>query len=373
MSAAERIDIQYPAITVTAHFGHGLPLEEFEAGCLRPLDPDRVCLISDANVFELHGHRLEAFLEGRGYRLSPVSLPPGERSKTLETAGEIYGYFCENGLTRRSVLVALGGGVVGDLAGFIAGTYMRGIPYLQVPTSLLAQVDSAIGGKVGVNHHCSKNLVGLFNHPAAIWLDTAFLGTLPAPEWENAFGEILKYALILDPGLLELLEEAESVESLRQSSGHVTEIVRRCLRAKIAIVEADCHETGPRKVLNFGHTLGHALESAGRYERFRHGQAVALGMLMAQRLGRDLGLVDEGWHRRSTEVIRRLLPPPALEGLQPEVVFSFLGSDKKRTSPGHFFVFSTGPGQYLFQSDVASRPVLQVLSDFLRQPSGDSR
>lgn len=365
MTHPERIDIRTVSGHVPLVLGCGLDPAVFEAELIRPLAPDGVGIISDTTVFQLYGRALESLLEGRGHRVVTVVLPPGETSKNMEIAVEIYGELCENRFSRRSVLLALGGGVVGDLTGFVAGTYMRGIRFLQLPTSLLAQVDSSIGGKVGVNLRCGKNLVGLFRQPAAIWTDTRCLSTLPPAEYLNAFGEILKYALVLDEPLLARLEALPSVEAVRADDALQAEAVRRCIRSKVAVVEQDEQEAGYRRVLNFGHTFGHALEVAGHYLRFRHGEAVALGMLLAQELGVAVGAVERGWADRAAGLVRRLLPLPVPDGLTADDLLCHLGRDKKNVAGRHFFVFSTGPGRYAFREDVPEAAIRQALERFL--------
>jgi 3-dehydroquinate synthase len=365
MTSPEKLDIRTASGPVPLYFGCGLDPMLLEATVLQPLAPDGIGIVSDNTVFNLYGHALERVLEKCGHRVLTVVLPPGEPSKTMDISLEIYGELCENRFSRRSVILALGGGVVGDLAGFVAGTYMRGIPFLQLPTSLLAQVDSAIGGKVGVNHGCSKNLVGLFYQPVAIWADTRCLETLPEPEYLNAFGEILKYALVLDEALFTLLEELPTAGAVRADEDLQARVVRHCIRSKVAVVEKDEREAGFRRVLNFGHSVGHALEAAGRYRRFRHGEAVALGMLLAQELGVDLGLVSREWSRRCAGLIRRLMPLPPLDGLEPAAVLWHLGADKKNVAGRHFFVFSTGPGCSLFQDGIDPAAIQSALGRFL--------
>ncbi len=365
MAHPERIDIRTASGPVPLFLGCGLDTASLEAELIRPLTPDRVAIVSDTTVFQLYGRALESLLESRGHRVVTVVLPPGEASKNLEIAVELYGELCENRFSRRSVLLALGGGVVGDLTGFVAGTYMRGIRFLQLPTSLLAQVDSSIGGKVGVNLRCGKNLVGLFRQPAAVWTDTRCLSTLPPEEYLNAFGEILKYALVLDEPLFERLEALPSVEAVRADEALQDEVVRRCIRSKVAVVEQDEHEAGYRRVLNFGHTFGHALETAGQYVRFRHGEAVALGMLLAQELGVAVGAVERAWADRGAGLIRRLLPLPATDGLAADELLHHLGHDKKNVAGRHFFAFSTGPGRYAFREDVPEAAIRTVLERFL--------
>jgi len=359
------LDMRYPHCTVPVFFADGREPAELERAVIRPLAPDRIALVSDANVFARHGYALEALLAQAGHVVATVVLQPGEETKSPEVAAEVAGAFCENGLSRRSLVLALGGGVVGDLAGFVAGIYMRGIRYVQVPTSLLAQVDSAVGGKVGVNLHDAKNMLGLFYQPAAIWVDTRYLATLPEAEYHGAFGEVLKYALTLDATLYERLAALPAVAAVRGDAAFNAELVRRCVARKAEVAAADETERGLRRVLNFGHTAGHALEAAGEYRRFRHGEAVAVGMVVAQELGRRLGCVDAAWAEASIACIRRLLPAPALDGLDAGALLAAMTHDKKWSGSRRCFVFSTGPGRHRIEDDVPAEAVAAALRHVL--------
>lgn len=359
--SVETIELRLSGSRMPIYLGHGLRPEEFAETCLAESPPDCIGIVSDANVFPLYGCELEQLLVRRGFPVTTVQLPPGEQTKCLAIAGELYGQMHENGFSRRSLLIALGGGVVGDLAGFVAGTYMRGIDCIQVPTSLLAQVDSAIGGKTAVNSACAKNLIGLFHHPRAVWVDTACLATLPAPEFNNAFGEIIKYALVLAPDLLDLLRAQASLEFVRQDDGALRALVRRCLRCKAEVVAQDEREQGFRRVLNFGHTFGHALEATAGLGRLRHGEAVGWGMILAQELGRNLGRVNPEWAADSTALIRKLLRLPPLAGIDPETVLAHLQRDKKNSAGRRLVVLSPAPGRHCFEENVDSGAIRAVL------------
>lgn len=370
MSHPETLLLSTPTANIPVHVGWNMDLDGFISRCLAPLSPGRVGLLSDSNVFALHGGPLEEALTRAGCNVSTLVLQPGEATKSLEIASEVYGELCVTGFSRKSVLIALGGGVVGDLTGFIAATFMRGMPYLQIPTSLLALVDSAIGGKTAINHTCAKNLIGVFHHPAAIWADGAYLRTLPPVEFQTAFGEIAKYAATLDAGLYQVLEPAASAGELWRQPERLMEIIRRCLRCKMDVVARDERETGLRKVLNFGHTFGHALETATGHERFRHGQAVGWGIILAQELGVKLGLVEPSWCAASRALVERLVEPPPLNGVDPATVLACLRRDKKNDEGKRFFIFSTAPGQFLFCEDVPEEPIQRILNQFLENHGG---
>lgn len=248
--------------------------------------PDCV-VVSDENVAAHFAATIEQSLVGPGFRPVLITIAPGEESKTLEEAERICHRMSEAGLDRSSFLVALGGGVVGDLAGFVAAIYHRGIPYVQIPTTLLAQVDSSIGGKTGVNIASGKNLIGAWHHPAVVIADTDTLATLSPREHKQGFSEIVKHAIIRDAEMFRMLQ--------RFDDQNLTELIRRNIAIKGAIVGADERETtGQRAVLNFGHTVGHAIERAGNWREFRHGEAVSLGIVAACEISvRKAGLAEK--------------------------------------------------------------------------------
>ncbi len=242
---------------------------------------DRVFIVSDSNVFPIYGELLHRIFVK--YGVEPVgeyAFEAGEKSKTLATVADLYKQFAASRLTRKSLAVALGGGVCGDMVGFAAATYLRGIDILQIPTTLLSQIDSSIGGKTGVDLDIGKNLVGAFWQPAAVIADSDFLKTLPERYLRDGMGEAIKYGCIAD---------AELFSAIAEKRIAMSELIGGCMKIKAAVVEADECETGLRMILNYGHTLGHAVEKLGDFSRFSHGESVGIGMLYAAKIGERLG------------------------------------------------------------------------------------
>jgi len=253
-------------------------LEE-AAGMIRTLGCARVHIVTDANVAPLHLGKLEGLLDEGGIPRASSVLPAGEEHKTLAAVNSLYQDFFDAHLTRSDAVLALGGGVVGDVAGFAASTWMRGVPLIQIPTTVIAMVDSSVGGKTGVDLPQGKNLVGAFCQPHAVLADTSFLDTLPKREWRSGMAEVIKYCALGTPDLSGLIPD-----------GDPERIIRLCCAAKADIVSRDELDTGERRVLNFGHTFGHALEKIYKYERYNHGEAVAVGMVLAAKTGMALGI-----------------------------------------------------------------------------------
>jgi 3-dehydroquinate synthase len=289
----------------------------------------RVAVVSDATVLEDWGPVLLLNLETAGYSPEVLSIVPGEASKTVSMAEVFWGRLIESGFGRGDVLVACGGGVVGDLGGFVAATFHRGMRLLQVPTTLLAQVDSSIGGKVAVDHRLGKNLVGAFYPPEQVVADVETLATLPPRERWNGLAEVVKVALVQDAGFVAELEE--DLEAL--ADGPVTErmeeVVARAARLKVEVVSADEREAGVRMLLNFGHTLGHALEAATGYAPLSHGEAVVVGMKAAVRLSRRLGSLGEPEEARVLALLERFPRPLGLLKPSREAVRAAAMRDKK--------------------------------------------
>jgi len=253
----------------------------------------RVAVVSDATVLEAWGPVLLLNLESAGYAPEVLSIVPGEASKTLSTADVFWGRLIEAGFGRSDLLLAFGGGVVGDLGGFVAATFHRGMRVIQIPTTLLAQVDSSIGGKVAIDHRLGKNLVGAFFPPEQVLADVETLGTLPSRERWNGLAEVVKVALVRDAGFVAELERALEALADGPVTDHTLEVVARAAQLKTAVVSEDEREAGPRMLLNFGHTLGHALEAATGYGALSHGEAVVVGMKVAVRMSRRLGRLSE--------------------------------------------------------------------------------
>ncbi|MDI3279792.1 MAG: 3-dehydroquinate synthase, partial [Bacillota bacterium] len=291
--------------------------------------PARRCLVvADQTVASLYGHSALAALQEAGLEASLATFPAGEESKSLAVANRLYEVALDYGLARDEAIVALGGGVTGDLAGYVAATYLRGVSYLQVPTTLLAQVDSSVGGKVGVNHPRGKNLIGAFYQPNLVVCAVDLLASLPAREVRNGLAEVIKYGVIADPPLFALLEE-ELPALLALEKGLLAEVVARSCAIKARVVRRDEREEGERASLNFGHTLGHALEAVSGYTLLCHGEAVAAGMAGAAWLAWQMGLAAEELYRRLLSLLERAGLPTSVPGLDPREVEQRLRLDKK--------------------------------------------
>lgn len=285
-------------------------------------------VVTDGTVGALYLARATASLSAAGFRTASCAVPAGEASKSQERLTELYGRFHEAGLTRSDLVVALGGGVVGDLAGFAAATWMRGVPVLQVPTTLLAQVDSSIGGKTGIDLPFGKNLVGAFHQPSAVVMDTALLGTLPRARMAEGMAEVVKYGCIADEDLFQAVETGFL---------DLDWLVERCVLIKTGVVSRDEKDTGERMMLNFGHTVGHAVEKVSGFA-LSHGESVAVGMAAAVRIGERLGVTPHGTAERIESVlVHQGLPVRA--ALDSDAVAEAMATDKKRLSGRVHFVF----------------------------------
>ncbi|MCI0708229.1 MAG: 3-dehydroquinate synthase [Ignavibacteriae bacterium] len=315
----------------------------FAPTCQRHNVPQDVLIITDKLVGKHYLRPLEKNLKHYQFRVTTIVIPPGEREKNLRRADKIFTAMLEKGIGRNSAVVALGGGVVGDLAGFVAAVYQRGVQFIQVPTTLLAQVDSAVGGKVAVNHPLGKNMLGAFYQPAFVWTDAKCLRTLPEREISCGLGEIIKYGVISDKNLFIYLEQ-QLDRLLHLDAEAVMHVQARCCEIKSQIVEQDEHEAGLRMVLNFGHTVGHALEAAGHYRVLKHGEAVLLGMMAESFLAHKMGLLDAESFRRIETLIYRVPLKRALGALKPKAIIAAMGRDKKAVSGKKRFVLPTAIG-----------------------------
>jgi 3-dehydroquinate synthase len=302
------------------------------------LKPGRAALVTDANIARLYGATVGAALRGAGFRLRTIEVPAGESSKSLAILERVYDGLAAAELDRNSPLFALGGGVVGDLAGFAAATWLRGLPLVQIPTTLVAQVDSALGGKTAVNHRTAKNLIGAFYQPRLIVADTAALATLPDREFREGLAEVIKYGAIMDAPFIEWLERAMPAIIARDPA-LLAPLVERSLRHKAFVVTNDEREGGLRKILNFGHTLGHALEASAGYGSYFHGEAVAIGMVAAARLSsRYVGFDRADVARLESLIASARLPTAMPEGWRSEEFIQALRLDKKRAGDDIEFV-----------------------------------
>ncbi|MBC6935063.1 MAG: 3-dehydroquinate synthase [Chloroflexi bacterium] len=283
-----------------------------------------------------------------------VALPDGEQYKTLASAARLYTDFVAAGLDRHGTVVALGGGVVGDVAGFAAATYLRGVRLVQMPTSLLAMVDSSVGGKVGVDLPQGKNLVGAFKQPDSVLIDPEVLKTLPDREWRCGLAEAIKHGLLADEGLLELIEAG------RAAVQDAAELVQRAVQVKVDVVQADPFEQGVRAHLNLGHTFAHAVEQVSGYA-WPHGEAVGVGLLAAAWLSCRMGLCSAALPERVERILAGVGLPTHLGELEPEAIYGAMGTDKKRQSGRLRFVLLRGIGQPVIVDDAPKETVLDVL------------
>jgi 3-dehydroquinate synthase len=310
----------------------------------------KVAVITNPTVAQLYLDTMQESLSGAGFEVTPVLVPDGEQHKNLRSLSIIYDRLIAERFERQSCIVALGGGVVGDLAGFAAATFLRGIAYVQIPTTLLAQVDSSVGGKTGVNHQEGKNLVGAFYQPRLVLIDVAVLNSLPRREFIAGLAEVIKYGVIDDPELFKLLEETiGKLASLDRSL--LTQVIATSCAIKAKVVEQDEHENDYRAVLNFGHTIGHALEAATHYQKYLHGEAVGIGMAQAAVISVQQGFCDQ----RSLERIRKLIKKTGLPIEIPREVsmqnlIQGMEVDKKSAGGKIKFVICTGIGATRFHA-----------------------
>lgn len=325
----------------------------------------RAVIVTDANVAPL-ATAYEQSLSGVGIATERVVVAPGEASKSIASASAIYDRLIEIKADRRTPIIAIGGGVIGDLAGFVAATFARGVPLVMVPTTLLAQVDSSVGGKVGVNHPLAKNIIGAFHQPAGVWIDPKTLATLPARELRSGIAEVIKYGVIKDASLFMTLEERiERLLGLEPES--VREAVAVCCRIKAEVVAGDeREETGLRAILNFGHTVGHAIEAAAGYGRYLHGEAVAAGMVAEAELALRIGRLDAAAVDRLRRLVVRSGLPDRAPGLDPAALIEAMSRDKKNRGGRIGFVLPNAIGSVELSNDVPDRLVLETIESLTR-------
>lgn len=318
-------------------------------------------VITDANVQEPYALPVAESLSAAEIDVDIISVEPGEESKSVEVAAGLWNGMLELGADRQAVVVAIGGGVVGDLAGFVAATFLRGLRFVQVPTTLLAQVDSSVGGKVGVNLPEGKNMVGAFWQPIGVLIDPNVLGTLPDREYRAGLAEVVKYGVILDAEFFGFLEA--NVEQLnRREPSCLTHVVTRCCRLKADVVEADEFErSGRRAILNYGHTFAHAFETLGGYGNLLHGEAVAMGMTCAARLAQRLRRVDEAFVARQTALLERLQLPFEPPKVEAEAALKVMAHDKKVSHGTLRFVLPSRLGEVELVSGIDPREVAAAL------------
>jgi 3-dehydroquinate synthase len=326
---------------------------------------NRIALVTNPTVKKLHGQRVTDSLKAAGFLVMSIEIPDGEQYKTLDRANSIYTALLINSFDRTSALVALGGGVIGDLTGFAAATYMRGVPFIQIPTTLLAMVDSSVGGKTGVNHPMGKNMIGAFYQPKKVLMDLDVLKTLPKEEFLAGLAEVIKYGVIADEGLFDYLgENREKILALEPEA--LERIIRRSCEIKADVVSKDERESGLRAILNFGHTVGHAVETAENYT-MRHGYAVAIGMVYAARLSHKTGLCDASLPERVETLIKSYGLPTDLLALsrKPSVteLMDTMQVDKKAEGGKVKFVLPKKIGEVVITKEWDEGALKEVLGE----------
>jgi len=326
---------------------------------------NKVLLVSNPMIFKHYGERAIASLENAGFETISYNLPAGEHYKTINSVQKLYNIALENRLERSSTMIALGGGVIGDITGFAAATWLRGINVVQVPTSLLAMVDSAIGGKTGVNHPQGKNLIGAFHQPRLVLIDPELLKTLPPREFRAGMAEVIKYGVIWDTELFTQLEANKHLDQLRYlKSDLINSILTHSCQSKADVVSKDEKEAGLRAILNYGHTIGHAIESLTGYRLLKHGEAVAIGMIAAGQIAVELGLWQKDDTERQNALIEKAgLPTKLPPGLEIEGIVEALQLDKKVQSGKVRFVLPTQIGAVEVTDEVPTDTIKQVLQE----------
>jgi 3-dehydroquinate synthase len=319
------------------------------------LGPDRL-IVSSPGVWRLHGRRLKP-LAGRS---KPVLVADGERAKTMRTVERIHDALVKAKADRSAVVIALGGGVIGDVVGFAAATYLRGVRIVHLPTTVVAQVDSAIGGKTGVNHRLGKNLIGAFHSPSLVLADPVVLATLSAREFRAGLYEVIKYGVIREPSIIDRMR-ATLPAILRRDATALTPLIETSCRIKAEVVSADERESGLRRILNFGHTVGHALEAATKYRRYRHGEAVAYGMLAALSIGRARGLTTPDAYDAVSSLIAGMGQLPRVDDVPARAVLAAISRDKKIVAGTLHFVAATALGKTTTLTDVTEQEVRAAL------------
>jgi 3-dehydroquinate synthase len=339
----------------------------------RDLTGARLALVvTDENV-QPHAEIARKALVANNFKTTMIVLKPGESQKSLATASFIYDRCADLRADRQTLIVAVGGGVIGDVAGFVAATFARGLPLLMVPTTLLAMVDSAVGGKVGVNHRRAKNLIGAFHQPIGVWISMEALKSLPEREYRSGLAEVVKYGVILDAAFFALVE-ANGPALLQRDLELVQQIVSRSCQLKAGIVEQDeREETGARAVLNYGHTFAHAFETVGGYGNWLHGEAVSAGMICASRLAELHGLIDAGITQRQRQLLAAFQLPTAPKDWPVDRLLEVMGSDKKALDGRMRFVLPKRLGEVALFDDVPKERVVQVLNELITTDSTKSQ
>jgi 3-dehydroquinate synthase len=350
-TAMEKIPVRTPPRGYEVHIGRGLLTCVGELARQRGLR-GKAALVTNPTVGSLYGPAVIESLQNAGFQPLVIQVPDGEAFKTLDTVRFLYDHFVSGAIDRASTVFALGGGVVGDTAGFAAATYMRGVPLAQLPTTLLAMVDASVGGKVAVDHPRGKNLIGAFHQPELVLVDPDVLSTLPEEDFKAGLAEVIKAGVIGSATLFEHLEH--------KGLAPVRWVIGEAIRVKVGVVEEDPYEKGHRAVLNLGHTFGHAMEVLSGFS-LRHGEAVAVGMAIAVELAVELGLCDRAVKERLIAILQRFGLPTSYKGYEPGEILAAMATDKKRREAKLCFVLPRAIGEVVVADDVPTRLVLEVL------------
>ncbi|QJR08988.1 3-dehydroquinate synthase [Usitatibacter rugosus] len=321
----------------------------------------RVAIVTNAAVASRYERRLRQTLESAGAKSFSIAMPDGEAHKDWKSLDAIFARLLEEGADRKTVIVALGGGVVGDVAGFAAATYQRGVPFLQVPTTLLAQVDSSVGGKTAINHALGKNMVGAFHQPLAVVADTDTLATLPERELAAGLAEVVKYGFIADAAFLDWIE-AHAAQLVARDASALSYAIRRSCEIKAAVVAEDERESGVRAILNFGHTFGHAIEAAMGYGEWLHGEAVGAGMVLAARLSAAQGRIANSDALRVERVVAALGLPVAAPAIGVEDWLTHMGRDKKNEEGRVTLILLDALGKAAIVRDTPAAAIRKIVS-----------
>lgn len=320
-----------------------------------------ILIVSDENVYPIYCENLLRIFESLGSKVFSAVIPAGESSKSLNIYETLITKALQHGLNRKSAIIALGGGVTGDLAGFAAATYMRGIDFIQIPTSLLAQVDSSVGGKVAVNHTLAKNIIGAFYQPEFVYINVSTLTTLPKREFSSGMAEIIKHGFIYDEVFLKSLDE-DMDKLMSLDFAVLAEAIKNSCRIKAQIVEQDEKENGIRAILNFGHTIGHAIEAVAGYDKYTHGEAVSLGMVYESLIAREMGLIDDDYVERLRFILHRANLPTAMTDLDTDKLIQKMSFDKKNQDNRITFVLPTDYGKVEIFKNIGNNLIKRVLN-----------
>jgi 3-dehydroquinate synthase len=325
----------------------------------------RLAIISNSHVDGLFGKTVERSLRAAGFGIEKHLIGDGERAKSLRTAERVWSFLIAQRFERNDGVIALGGGVVGDLAGFVAATYQRGMNYIQVPTTLLAQIDSSVGGKTAINHQLGKNLIGAFHQPRAVVIDPHVLVTLPPREFRAGLYEAIKYGIIRDAALASFIShERAKINALDPLA--LTTLIARCCEIKAEVVTADERESGVRQILNYGHTVGHALEAVTAYRRLKHGEAIGYGMKCVAQMAEEMEILsaaDRAWIAEEVDALGSL---PKIDDLDSAEVIAAMAHDKKVAAGKVKFILPTEVGQVVIRDDVPAPIIRRAVRDLLR-------